>query len=88
MGLCDEVVQKRRFACVAKVGIPDTAGDNALPDAAGRLADDLADTALVVCYPHSPDQSSQLTAMAAAAGMPLPAHPDPKQNRTSSRLVV
>ena len=40
----------------------DIRGDNALSDAAGRLADDLADTALGVCYPHSPHQSSQLTA--------------------------
>ena len=52
----------KRISLEAKVGIPDIAGDNALSDAAGRLADDLADTALGVCYPHSPDQSSQLTA--------------------------
>ncbi len=52
----------KRISLEAKVGIPDIAGDNALSDAAGRLADDLADTALGVCYPHSPHQSSQLTA--------------------------
>ena len=138
----------KRISLEAKVGIPDIAGDNALSDAAGRLADDLADTALGVCYPHSPHQSSQLTAnskiwispiggswhetdiegiagmvrraaaeagdvdaeakklqttlqevqarlpdseltaMAAAAGMPLPAHPDPKQRKHAGMRVL
>ena len=138
----------KRISLEAKVGIPDIAGDNALSDAAGRLADDLADTALGVCYPHSPDQSTQLTAnskiwispiggswhetdiegiagmvrraaaeagdvdaeakklqttlqevqarlpdseltaMAAAAGMPLPAHPDPKQRKHAGMRVL
>ena len=138
----------KRISLEAKVGIPDTAGDNALADAAGRLADDLADTALGVCYPHSPHQSSQLaadskiwispiggswhetdiegiagmirraaaeagdvdaeakklqttlqevqarlpdselTAMAAAAGMPLPPHPDPKQRKHAGMRVL
>ena len=52
----------KRISLEAKVGNPDIRGNDALSDAAGRLADDLADAALGVCYPHSPDQTSQLTA--------------------------
>ena len=55
------VIDRKRICLEAKVGIPDIAGDNALSDAAGRLAEDLADTALGICYPHRSNQSSQLT---------------------------
>lgn len=138
----------KRISLEAKVGNPDIRGNDALSDAAGRLADDLADAALGVCYPHSPDQTFQLTAnskiwispiggswhetdiegiagmikraaaeagdadaeakklqttlqevqarlpdteltaMAAAAGMPLPAHPDPKQRKHAGMRVL
>ena len=138
----------KRISLEAKVGNPDIRGNDALSDAAGRLADDLADAALAVCYPHSPDQTfqltpnskiwispiggswhetdtegiagmikraaaeagdadaeakklqttlqevqarlpdSELTAMAAAAGMPLPAHPDPKQRKHAGMRVL
>ena len=138
----------KRISLEAKVGNPDIRGNEALSDAAGRLADDLADAALAVCYPHSPDQTTQLTAnskiwispigdswhetdiegiagmikraaaeagdadaeakklqttlqevqarlpdteltaMAAAAGMPLPTHPDPKQRKHAGMRVL
>ena len=51
----------KRISLEAKVGNPDIRGNDALTDAAGRLADDLADAALAVYYPHSPDQTFQLT---------------------------
>ena len=138
----------KRVSIEGKVGIPDTRGDEALSDAAGRLADDLADAALGVCYPHSSNQSfrleentkiwvspiggawhetdiegiagmvrraaaevgdvdaqaktlqvtledvqgrlkdSELTAMAGAAGMPMPAHPNPKQRKHAGMRVL
>ena len=138
----------KRISLEAKVGNPHTKGNEALTDAAGRLADDLADAALALCYPHSPNQTHQLnanskiwispiggnwhetdtegiagmikraaaeagdadaeakklqttlqevqtrlpdnelTAMAQAAGMPLPAHPDPKQRKHAGMRVL
>ena len=138
----------KRISLEAKVGNPQIKGNEALTDAAGRLADDLADAALALCYPHSPNQTHQLnanskiwispiggnwhetdtegiagmikraaaeagdadaeakklqttlqevqtrlpdnelTTMAQAAGMPLPAHPDPKQRKHAGMRVL
>ena len=50
----------KRVIVEGKVGNPKLRGNEALAAAAGRLADDLADAALGVCYPYRGDQGFRL----------------------------